>query len=114
MFEMLSQGSVFAKATMAVSMGACIVAATYAFRPTERRLAFMRPLSLAAIFATLSGLAGGAAIVLRDIAATPAATLDMSRVYMGLAETFMFVFVPFGFLAAAWLLVLAGMLRRVP
>jgi hypothetical protein len=38
----------------------------------------------------------------------------MPRVYVGLAETLVPVFVSFGLLAVAWLLIAAGMLRRTP
>ena len=46
------------------------------------------------------------------ISGSPADTLVSSRLYAGAAETLAPVFVSFGFLCAAWLLVAAGMLRR--
>lgn len=112
--QFLSQIGPFAKLSMAVAIVAFGVAIAYAVRPTERRLGFMRPVSLAAIFAAICGFAAGAAMVLKGLAATSPGKIDMSRVYMGLAETFLPVFVSFGFLAAAWLLAAAGMLRRTP
>jgi hypothetical protein len=72
----------------------------------------MRPLSLAAIFATLSGVLGGWIAVLGGMAATPDGHLAMPRVYQGVAESLTVGFVCFGFLAAAWLLVALGALRR--
>ena len=51
--------SVFAKLTMLVAIVAFGLAVTYAFRPTEQKLVLMRPISLATIFATISGLLGG-------------------------------------------------------
>ncbi len=72
----------------------------------------MRPVSLAAIFAALSGLLSGWIMILSGVPATADGKIDMSNVYMGLAETLTLGFVCFGFLAAAWLLAAVGMLRR--
>src|SRR5512147_2789152 len=112
--ELLSQIGPFAKLSMAVGVGAFGVAIAYAIRPTERKLAFMRSVSLAAIFGAICGFAVGAAMIFQALATTSPGRIDMARVYAGLAETFLPVFVSFGFLATAWLLVAAGMLRRTP
>ncbi len=112
--ELLSQIGPFAKLSMVVGVVAFAVAILYAIRPTERKLAFMRPVSLAAIFGAICGFAVGTAMIFQFLAATSPDRIDMARVYTGLAETFLPVFVSFGFLAAAWLLVAAGMLRRTP
>jgi hypothetical protein len=110
--ELLSQIGPFAKLSMLVGVGAFGVAIAYAVRPTERKLSFTRAVSLAAIFSAICGFAVGAAMVFQVMAATVPAPLDMARVYTGLAETLLPLFVSFGFLSAAWLLVAAGMLRR--
>ena len=57
--DMLGQLGLFAKLTMAVAIVAFGLAVAYVFRPTEQKLVLMRPVSLAAIFATVSGLLGG-------------------------------------------------------
>ena len=57
--DLLGQVSLFAKLTMAVAIVAFGLAVAYVFRPTEQKLVLMRPVSLAAIFATISGLLGG-------------------------------------------------------
>jgi hypothetical protein len=72
----------------------------------------MRPVSLAAIFAGISGLTAGLIAVLLGVAATPQGQIGMSHVYLGLSEAIVPAFMNFGFLAMAWLLVAAGMLRR--
>jgi hypothetical protein len=112
--ELLTQIGPFAKLSMVVGVLAFGVAIAYAIRPTERKLAFMRPISLAAIFGAICGFAVGTAMVFQAVAATLPGKIDMARVYVGLAEALLTVFVCFGFLAAAWLLVAAGMLRRTP
>ena len=104
--------SVFAMLTMAVAIAAFAVAVSHVFRPTGQKLALMRPVSLAAIFATLSGVLGGWIVVLGGIAAAPDGSLPTPRVYQGIAESLTVGFVCFGLLAAAWLLVALATLRR--
>lgn len=110
--DLLREISIFALLTMVISIGAFGLAVSYAIRPTERKLMLMRPVSLAAIFATLSAVPAGWALVLGAMAATPTGQLEIPAVYRGLAETLTVGFVCFGFLSAAWLLIAVGMLRR--
>jgi hypothetical protein len=83
----------------------------YAARPTEQRLALMRPLSLAAIFAALHGTALGLVNMFMYVANrsnlqyTPA-------VYVGLAESLATLVFDFGCLMLAWICVAVGMWRR--
>jgi hypothetical protein len=113
LMDLFGEISLFAKLTMAVPIAAFGVAVAYAFRPAERKLVLMRPVSLAAIFATINGLLGGWIAVLGGIAATPEGILPTASMYLGLAESLTVGFVNFGLLAAAWLLVAVGMLRPV-
>ena len=110
--DMLGQLGLFAKLTMAVAVVAFGLAVAYVFRPTEQKLVLMRPVSLAAIFATVSGLLGGWIAVLGGIAATPDGHLPVASLYRGIAESLTVGFVSFGLLAAAWMLVAVGTLRR--
>lgn len=111
LLDLLYQVSLFALLSMSVSVGVFGLAVSYAIRPTERKLALMRPVSLSAIFAAVAGLLSGWIMILSGLPATPGG-IEMSNVYMGIAETLTLGFVCFGFLAAAWLLAAAGMLRR--
>ena len=110
--DLLGQVSLFAKLTMAVAIVAFGLAVGYVFRPTEQKLLLMRPVSLAAIFATISGLLGGWIAVLGGVAATPEGRLPTASLYLGIAESLTVGFVSFGLLAAAWMLVAVGGLRR--
>ena len=114
MGELLGRLGVVALGTMLTSLLPLIGAVAYVIRPTERRLLLMRPLSLAAVFAAISGFASSAAIVLRGLAATGGKPEHPGAVLMGLAESWVPVHVAFGFLAVAWLLTAAGMMRRQP
>lgn len=112
LLDLFRELSLFAKLTMAVAIAAFGLAVSHVFRPTAHKLTMMRPVSLASIFATVSGLLGGWIGVLAGIAATPDGHVPLSSVYRGVAESLTVGFVCFGFLAAAWLLVAVGMLRR--
>ena len=108
----LGQLSVFAKLTMAVAIVAFGLAVTYVFRPTEQKLVLMRPVSLAAIFATVSGLLGGWIALLSSLPWTPGGQLPVADLLRGLGESLTVGFVSFGLLAAAWMLVAIGGVRR--
>jgi hypothetical protein len=112
--EILSQIGPLAKLSMLVSLVPFGVAIAYAIRPTERKLMFMRPASLATIFAAICSFAVGAAMICMVLEAAAPGGIDMPRLYSGLAETCVPVIVGFGLLAVSWLLIAAGMLRRTP
>lgn len=112
LIDLFLQISVFAKLTMIVAIVTFGLAVSHVLRPTEHKLALVRPVSLASIFATISGLLGGWIAVLGGIAATPDGHLPASSLYQGIAESLVVGFVSFGFLAAAWLLVAVAVLRR--
>jgi hypothetical protein len=112
MVELFHMMGGLAKLSMLAGLGPLVVAIAYAARPTERRLAFMRPLSLVAIFAALCVLLAGIAMTLRGLGSTTPELLHMGRAYHGLAESLVPPFVNFAVLAVAWLVVAVGMLRR--
>ena len=112
--DILSQIGPFAKLSMLVSLVPFGVAIGYVIRPTERMLMFMRPASLATIFAAICSFAVGAALICVVLAEAAPGGIDMPRLYTGLAEACVPVIVGFGFLAVSWLLVAAGMMRRTP
>src|SRR5688500_20184373 len=79
----------------------------YAARPTEQRLALMRPISLAAIFGALHGCALGFVYVFRNIAEKVVATFDNIS-FVGAAESLVMLLFGFGFIMLAWLCVVIG------
>ena len=102
----------FARLTMVVAVAAFGLAVAYVVRPTVQKLALMRPLSLAAIFATVCGILGGWIFLLQGIAATPDGHVPNAALWRGIATSLITGFVCFGFLAAAWMLIAVGMFRR--
>lgn len=108
----LRQISVFALFTLVIGLMPLAVGLAYAVRPGERWLALMRPVSLAAIFAALSSLLSGTAMVLRGIGATPELTTrTLNPIALGLSEAVTPMFFIFACLTVAWLLVAIGMRR---
>ena len=83
----------------------------YAIKPTEQRLALMRPLSLAGIFAAIGSSVLGVANVFQSMGmqATPAFT---AAVASGLSEALVALFVGLGCLTIGWLAVAVGMRRH--
>ena len=102
----------FASLTMVVALAAFGLAVSHVFRPTAQKLALMRPVSLATIFATFTGMLGGWIAILGQTAATPDGHVPTLVLFQGLGASLITGFVCFGFLAAAWALVAVGMLRR--
>lgn len=106
-----STSRVPAKLSLLVGFVPLGVAALYVLRALERTLAYMRPVSLATIFAALCGLVTGCIGVLQGLAAS--ANPGWGNVYMG-SEALMPAFLNFELLSASWLLVAVGMWRRTP
>lgn len=108
----LTQVSVFVKLTLLIGIVPMAMGLAYAFRPSERRLAMMRPLSLAAIFASLCALLLGFIGVFAGIAAS-GATISWQSATAGFAEALVAPFVTFAFLTVAWIGVAFGIRRQV-
>ncbi|HZR25111.1 MAG TPA: hypothetical protein VFA59_16065 [Vicinamibacterales bacterium] len=108
----LQHASIFALLSLVVGLVPLVMSLVYVVRPTERNLALMRPLSLAALFAAIAGMVLGGINVL-SLVWTRDATPDRYRVMAaGTAESLVPVLVGFAALTVAWLLVAVGMSRR--
>lgn len=110
--DMLRQASLFAKLTLLVDFVPLIMAVIYVVRPTERHLALMRPLSLAAIFAAIHGCALGVVNSFVYVANRPNVSFSTPAVLVGLAESFVTIVFDFGCLMLAWVCVAIGQWRR--
>jgi len=111
--DALSQASLVALVSMFMGIVPLGMGVVYAIWPSEHRLALMRPLSLAAIFAAISGTTLGALNVLVGMGTSTSATPEFSRVAaIGLAESLVPIFFGFGCLTVAWLSVALGLWRR--
>ena len=112
LIEALRNASIVALLSMLVGVLPLGAGVAYAIRPSEPRLALMRPLSLAGIFAALCGSLSGLVNLFRLIGVSekPVVTPLLA---LGLAEALVPLFVGFGCLTAAWLCAALG-LRRHP
>ncbi len=109
-FTIFRQMGLAALVSILVSFLPLIAAAAYLFRPSEQRLAMMRPLSLAGIFAGLNGSSLGAINTLRGLWLEP--PRDGRILAISSAESIVPLYVSFSCLMLAWLLVAAGMRRK--
>lgn len=104
--------SLFTKFALLVGLAPLITAIWFAIRPTERSLASMRPLSLAAIFAAVSNLFVGFANAF--VAISGIQTWDAKGFGFAsevIAEVAVPPFIGFAFLTVAWLCVAVGSRR---
>lgn len=110
LFQILGNASIVARLSMLVSILPLGAGLAYVMRPSEQRLAMMRPVSLAGLFAALCGTVLGGINVLRGIWMSEAA-VDWRIVAVGTAESLVTLFLAFGCLTVAWLCVAIGFWR---
>jgi len=96
--------------SLVVVVAPMVMGIVYAWRPTEAKLALMRPLSLAALFAGLCGFSAGVINALIG-GFTAAGGLNPGPFVVGLAEGIVPLFVGFGCLTVAWIAVAVGLRR---
>jgi hypothetical protein len=109
--EVLRQASIVALLSILVAILPLGAGIAYAVRPTEQRLALVRPVSLAGIFGALCGVLSGFVNVLRFIAVNEP-PVEYRIVALGFAEALIPLFVAFGALTVAWLCVAVGVRRH--
>lgn len=108
----IGHASLFTRFGLIVSLAPLIAGIVYAVRPTERRLALMRPLSLAGIFSAVSSLLLGMANALETIAKNGGApTAAFPPAAAMLAEAMIPSFVGFACLTVGWLCIAAAIRR---
>ena len=109
--NVIRNASLFGLLSLALAFVPLVTAIVYAWRPTERHLALMRPLSLAGLFAAASGTMLGLINALMPFWRLGFTTEAYTIVAIGAAESLVHLFVGFASLTAAWLLVAVGMSR---
>jgi hypothetical protein len=111
-FDMLRQAGIAALVSLFMGLVPLGFGILYAARPTEQRLALMRPLSLAAIFAAIHGTALGLVNTFRYVGSHETTPVFGSVAFIGLAESLVTLFFDFGCLMLAWICVAIGQWRR--
>ena len=107
---MFREAGVAALLSMLVTLFPAVAGVAYLLSPSEKRLAFLRPISLAGLFAGLAGLLLGFINVLRAIWMQD--PVDWKVVAVGTAEAMVPLTLAFGALTFAWLCVAIGMRRK--
>lgn len=110
--EVLANAGVMALASMFVGVLPLAMGIVYAVWPAEPRLALIRTLSLATVFAAVGGVALGFINELRYIGVKQPSPDFTSQVAIGLAESLVPLFFGFGCLTVTWLCVTIGLWRR--
>ncbi len=110
-FETFREAGIVAKLSLLLALVPLVAGVAYAVRPTESKLALMRPLCLAGLFASLCGCFAGLLNVFR-FAATSNVPISSGVGLVGLSESLVTVFVGCGSLTVAWLCVALGMRRQ--
>ena len=90
-------------------------AVSFCSRPTERKLAILRPLAAAVVFALLSALCAGLGCAFFNAAraeAGPVGGPGVQHLYAGLCEAMVPAVVGFAVLALAWALAAVGFQRQ--
>ena len=108
---MFREAGIAALLSMLVTLFPAGAGVAYLLSPSERRLAFMRPISLAGLFAGLAGLLLGFINVLKGIWSFEGA-INWKVVAVGSAEAMVPLTLAFGALTFAWLCIAIGMRRR--
>ena len=111
MFTIVREAGIAALLSMVVALLPVVAGLAYVVTPTERRLAFVRPISLAALFSGLAGLLLGLINVLHGIWSAEA-EINWRIVAVGAAESLVPATLAFGALTFEWLCVAIGMRRH--
>lgn len=109
--DVLYNAGLMALASMFVGVLPLTMGIVYAIWPTEQRLALMRPLSLATVFASVAGVATGFINSLVFLVRDDKLNFDPGF-FVGMAESLVVLFTGFGCLTVAWLCVTIGLWRR--
>lgn len=92
------------------------VAVWFAIRPGERKLSFLRPMSVATVFAVLSGVFSDLGAVMHHVANRPefAQSPDLHLIVMtGIGESMAPAVLGFSILSVTWLLAAVGLRRQI-
>ena len=108
----LRQMSLLGLLSIVLAFPPLVMAVMYVIRPNERRLALMRPLSLAGLFAALTGTVLGFINTFAILWKRDFNVETYQVVAVGAGEALVSLLVGFACLTVSWLLVAAGMGRQ--
>jgi hypothetical protein len=109
--EILANAGIIALASLFVCVLPLPMAVAYALWPNEQRLMLVRSLSLATVFAAVTGTAAGFINGLTFISSREPVAVS-GPALVGVAESLVTLFFGFGCLTVTWLCVTIGLWRR--
>jgi len=115
MLEFIRSGGIVMFVILAFGGATLVVAAMHARRPTVRRYDLVKSLSVATVFATLTGTAAGFAAVMHKVPLSPewSHSPDLHLIVMtGLGEATSNAILGFAIMAICWMLVAIGTRRE--
>jgi hypothetical protein len=98
--------------SLVIAVVPAIAGVAYALWPTEAKLALIRPLSLASLFAALAGCVAGIINGIMWVTMHNEPFSWSSAMLTGFAESLVPLFVSFSSLTVTWLLVALGLRRQ--
>ncbi len=116
MIEFFQAGGVAMFAILAFGMMTLVAGGMSAFAPSERKLAFIRAMTVSTTFATISGTVAAIGAVMKQVPARPewAQSPELHLIVMtGLGESMAPPVLGFSLLSLAWLLTAVGVRRAV-
>jgi hypothetical protein len=111
--ELLHQIGAFALLSLFIDAVPLIAAGFYVTRPSEGRLALMRPFSLAGLFGGIAGSLNGLLNMFQSLARNPDMTGRWGAMFGGISEAMVPAVFGLTCLTVAYLLVAVGMWRGV-
>jgi len=116
MFNFIRAGGFAMLPILVLGIATLIVAGSCAFRPSERKLGLIRPLSVALVFMSLAGTCAGIAATMKYVTRLPqlAESPKLPLIVMtGIGESISSLILGLGILSVVWILAAFG-LRRQP
>ena len=114
MFDFLRAGGVAMWLILLVGIVMLITSISFAWRRAEHKLVMIRPLSVAMVFATLSGICSNLGATVTHIAGRPELATGAafsSALLEGIGESLAPAILGFAVLTVCWLIVAVGMRR---
>ena len=112
MLSLIQQGGFGAYPVVLFGLISLVTAALFVWRPDRRKLAYLRGMTTATVFAVLTAVAAGAAVTLHTAAGWEDPEMMWWQVLlMGLGETLASAILGFAILAIVWMLTAFGLRR---
>jgi hypothetical protein len=117
MLDFMRAGGYATWVVLLLGLIALVAAATFLWRPNDKKIGFVRAMSAATVFASVGGVLSGIAAVMYHVPANPewAESPKIHLIIMeGLGESMSSGILGFSILMVVWLMMAFGFRRRSP